>query len=331
MEASAPSAEVSSAPVEAPTATAPVMDAPSTDEAIPRIGRTPEESLSKDTPPQPQADLLAGEAVDIQPEPDPQIPSGEPIQTLEKWSDALPDELKGNPNITKYASVEDALKANLNLVKKLGEKGVMRPDENADADTWNAWYDHVGRPQTADGYTDYEPPVMKDAEGNEMPSFEIDQDVYKEAKQVFYEAGLDDNQAQKVMELYANTSLNQMEAEVKYTAEQANHAKGLLESEWGAEMGARVKTAINVMDKLGIRETLTEKGLLNDVGIVRMLDSIAGKIGEAKLTGDVSPAGGGFEQQMSEIKNHPAYHDKSHPDYQTLHNRRIALYAKKYN
>lgn len=325
-----PSTTETSAPVAntAPVATPSVDTGSEQPTEIPKIGQSSEVLLSAD----PSSILETQEA----PTPATDSPSGlipEVTDANKSWLDKfeVSEELRDNPNISKYKTLDDALKANVNLVKKLGEKGIMRPDENADAETWSAWYDHIGRPTDPDGYSDYEPPKMTDAEGNEISQFEIDKDVYKEAKSVFHEAGLTDSQAQKVMELYANTSIGQMDQEVKYSNEQATQTRAQLQKEWGAEMGAKVKTVQNVANKLGIMDTLVENGLANNYSMIKMLDTLSEKIGESKLTGDVSAHGGGFEATLKQIQSHPAYHDKSHPDYHTLQKRRIDLYARKHN
>ena len=329
--ASAPSAtpEASTAPVE--TSSAPVTDSQPAE--IPRIGESSETLLSKDTPQttQPSADLLGGVASQPEITTTGTVPEIKPENM--NWLDrhGISGELRGNPNISKYNSLEDALNANINLVKKLGEKGIMRPDENSDQATWDAWYDHVGRPQNADGYSDFEPPTMKDAEGNDIQSFEIDEKVYGEAKKTFHELGLTDAQHKGVMELFANTSMNQAEQDVGYRAEEAKQTRAMLEKEFGAEMNAKLKSAKNVADKLGIFDVIRDKGLANDFSVIMALNSIVDKVGESRLTGDVSPAGGGFDAEIKQIQSNPAYRDKSHPDYQTLHQREIDLYAKRYN
>jgi hypothetical protein len=45
----------------------------------------------------------------------------------EPWFNSLSEDLKTNPNITKYNSVEDLANANINLVSKLGTKSVELP------------------------------------------------------------------------------------------------------------------------------------------------------------------------------------------------------------
>lgn len=330
MEASAPSApEASTAPVE--TSSAPVTDSQPAD--IPRIGDSSETLLSKDTPQitQPTADLLGGEV--SQPEITTTGTAPEIKPENMNWLDRheVTGELRDNPNISKYNSLEDALNANVNLVKKLGEKGIMRPDENSDQATWDAWHDHVGRPQNPDGYSDFEPPTIKDAEGNDVQSFEIDEKVYGEAKKAFHELGLSNEQHKGVMELFANTSMNQAEQDVGYRAEEAKQTRAMLEKEFGAEMNAKLKSAKNVADKLGIFDVIRDKGLANDFSVIMALNNIVDKVGESRLTGDVSPAGGGFDAELKQIKSNPAYRDKTHPDYHTLHAREIALYDKRYN
>ena len=52
--------------------------------------------------------------------------------TPENWYDSLPDEYKSNSNVTKYKSQEEFLKGYVNLTKKIGEKGLKKPETDED-------------------------------------------------------------------------------------------------------------------------------------------------------------------------------------------------------
>jgi len=325
---SAPTADAGSAPV----ATAPVIDsAPVATPTAEPVSSGISQSVLDSAP----ADLLSGDPASIA-DPVATVPnSGIPIETSDanmNWMEKnnISQELRDNPNISKYKTLDDALNANANLVKKLGEKGIMRPDENASQEAKDAWFDHIGRPDNANGYTDFVPPMIMDGEGNETSAYEIDQEFYSEAKDFFYSIGATDEQQQALMDYHSKLELKRADADLAYTNEQATQTRATLEKEWGAKMGAKVTSAINIADKLGIKETLISKGLGNDLSIIKMLDSMGEMIGESRLTGDVSSSGGGFEAQLASVMASPAYSDKSHPDYHKMQKLRLDLYAKKY-
>lgn len=331
--------DTATAPTSAPTASAPVAEA-STSAPVADTTPTPSAETSPsavvDSNPTGGGESILSPSLTPTDTQDSSPASGVTIETTDanvNWMEkaGLNDDLRNNPNISKYNTLEDALNANVNLVKKLGEKGIMRPDENAGEDAWNAWYDHLGRPDSPEGYGDYEVPTEVDAEGNAHPLFEVDKDMYAEAKKEFYNMGLNPQQAKAVMDLYVNNSLSQANEDASYNAEVATQTRAKLEKEWGGEMKAKVTTAINIADKLGIKDTLISKGLGNDYEVIKMLDSIADKVGESRITGDVSAHGGGFHETLANLKKHPAYRDKSHPEHHAVRKREIDLYAKHYN
>jgi len=330
--------DTASAPTSAPTTSAPVADttssAPTVDTSISSVDSSPsaevnsnltggaESILSPSLTPNDTQDSSPASGITID-------QSDANVNWMEKAG--ISDDLRSNPNISKYNTLEDALNANVNLVKKLGEKGIMRPDENAGEDAWNAWYDHMGRPDSPEGYGDYEPPKEVDAEGNEYSMFEIDKDLYASAQEVFYKEGLNPQQAKAVMDLYVNSSLSQAQSDASYQSEMATQTRARLEKEWGGEMKANIQSAVNIMEKLGVKDTLISKGLGNDYDVIMALHSINQKVGESRITGDVSPSGGGFHQTLEALKSHPAYRDKSHPEHHSVRKREIDLYAKHYN
>ena len=60
-------------------------------------------------------------------------PTETPTETTpENWYDSLPDEYKSNPNVTKYKSQEELLNGHINLTKKIGEKGLTKPETDED-------------------------------------------------------------------------------------------------------------------------------------------------------------------------------------------------------
>lgn len=324
-----PTATASPEPSTAPVASTPVDTGSDQPAEIPRIGDSPEVLLSADP----------SEVRGTQPDTVQEVlgePSGTPRETTDanlNWMEKfeISQELRDNPNISKYNTLEDALNANVNLVKKLGEKGIMKPDDNADADTWAKWYDHVGRPQTPDGYTDFQAPTETDADGKSHALYELDKGLYSDAKKAFHEAGLDQRQHDAMMKFFTDYEIAKTNQEVAYNADQATQVRAQLEKEWGGETKANIQTAVNVAQKLDIMDTIVEKGLASDLSVIKMLHTLSSKIGEAKLTGDVSSHGGGFESTLAEIQSNPAYRDKSHPDYHRLHQREIQLYSKRYN
>ena len=317
-------APVASAPVDvAPVATpAPVVDSAPAPVAEPVATPAPAPTSMLDAPPEviaPVGDIQpAGDVIHVEPQ-------------VKDWREDLPLEYKNNPNINKYKSLDDLMNGQLNLVKKLGEKGIQIPSEDADQATWDAYYTRTGRPESSEDYSNWESELMVDAEGNELPKFDLDPEMYKEAKDHFHGMGLTDKQQLAVMGFYAKTQTQGQDAFVAEQAQMAQQAQSDLRQEFGDKYDSTLRSVSAVADSLGIKETLVANGLGNNADIIRMLHKVSGMVGESRLTGDVSPAGGGFDQSVEAIKTRMQGMNRSNPEWQTLENKRIALYAKHYN
>ena len=258
-----------------------------------------------------------------------QTPIEQSVST-EPWHSKLDGRFKDNPNINKYNSLEDALDGQLSLVKMIGSKGLVMPDENATTEDWDAFYAKTGRPESVDDYSDYKPNITVDDAGNEVGHFEFDPDGLKMAKKQFFENGMSDKQVQGAMKVYADITTQAQEEFIQQQSQEAQHTEATLRKAYGPEFDAKMKTFQAVSKSLGIQEDLVSMGLGNNLNVIRMLDTITEKIGESKITGDVSPSAGGYEAQMAAIKKSPGYRDKGHHNYQNLQDQRNALNKAKY-
>ena len=120
-------------------------------------------------------------------------PTETPTETTpENWYDSLPDEYKSNPNVTKYKSQEELLNGHINLTKKIGEKGLTKPETDED---WNNAYAFLGKPETIESYK-YTP-------NEELPDeIQLDEQMATSFKEVAHEIGLNPNQYEKLMSSY---------------------------------------------------------------------------------------------------------------------------------
>ncbi|NIJ34333.1 hypothetical protein [Sphingomonas oligoaromativorans] len=67
------------------------------------------------------------------------------------WMGSLPDDLKADPTLARYADVEKLARGALDL-KRQASSRIVKPDEGADDATWGAFYNQLGRPETPDKY-----------------------------------------------------------------------------------------------------------------------------------------------------------------------------------
>jgi len=264
---------------------------------------------------------------------DPSSPTENLIQNTDAnkpWTDSLPESFRDNVNVSKYKSMDDFMTGHMNAIKKLGEKGIERPTSDADQATWDAYYERIGRPTTPDGYTDWKPEEVLNADGTTTEMFTVDPEMYKGAREEFHRLGLNDEQAQGVMSLYANTSISQSQSQADIQNAMAAESQSKLRQEWGDKFDAKMKSLVGVADSLGIKQDLLDAKLGNNYNVIKMLDKIRGQMGEAQITGDNTITGGGFQDRLNQIMSHPAYKDKTHPDHHRMQQQRLDLYKQKY-
>jgi len=252
------------------------------------------------------------------------------IPQTQLWHETLSDEFKNSKNISKYNSLDEMLRGHENLSKKIGEKNLEMPGEDASTADWDKFYSKIGRPDSVDGYSKYEPDMVVDGEGNEIGAFEFDPDKLAEVQKRLHAKGASDSVMQEVMSSFAEISTQERVAALDLMDQKAKHAEGELRREYGDKYEAQMRSIGAIAETLGIKDTLLEAGLGNDLSVIRMLQGLGSKIGESNITGDARGAAGGFESRMAALKAHPAAKEKGHPEFHSIQSQITKLYKEKY-
>jgi hypothetical protein len=71
-----------------------------------------------------------------------------------EWLGGLPDDLKGDATLGRYADVEALARGHLET-KRLATSKLAVPAADAPPEAWDAFYTAAGRPESADGYGDF--------------------------------------------------------------------------------------------------------------------------------------------------------------------------------
>lgn len=229
----------------------------------------------------------------------------------------LSEDALGNEALTghlaRYDGLESALKGGFEAKQALSKKteGMIKlPGEDASDDERNAFYQQMGRPESADKYT-WQAPEGK----------ELDADSFAEYQKKFFEEGFSDKNFQFAMNAHLE---NEQAKEAQYQEYQANLAKeteATLKNEWGNEYPDNIKAALKVAESYKIVDALKETGLINHASIVKMLHGVALSTRE----GDIQGKTGGSGDTLESLKQHPGWHDKTHPEHNALIQRSIEL------
>lgn len=256
----------------------------------------------------------------------------ETIETpTENWYDAFPDEYKSNSNVTKYKTQEEFLKGYVNLNKKIGEKGLTKPETDED---WNNAYNFLGKPETIEGY-EYTP-------GEELPDeLKLNEQMATSFKAVAHEIGLNPNQYEKLMGSYM--AMNEQGFKTRQEQEQANllTSEKNLKEKWGQAYDQNIELAQNIVKKHDNGGELTKlletpfngSSLGNNPVLLNMLANVAkttmedgGLVGR----GAGIPTSEDLEAELGKLINHPAYLDGNNPEHNQVAKQVSNIYKKLY-
>jgi len=217
--------------------------------------------------------------------------------------------------LSRFKSAEEAVKSGYEARKKLGNatEGMVKvPGEDASEEEKAAFREAVGVPESPDKYS-WKPP-----EG-----MEVDQEIFQDRLGKLHEAGLSDAQVSQAMDLYAEEITRMNEDFQNHQAEIAKETEDSLRKEWGEKYDDNIKEARAVAEKYGVIEAMKETGMINQLGVIKMLHEVSRSTRE-----DGIDSGGGnmsASDELASLKENPAWTDKTHPEHRKLVERAVEL------
>ena len=241
------------------------------------------------------------------------------------WKQSISEQYRTNPNIEKFTEIDALAKSYINAVSMIGTDKIPLPGKTATDEQWNEVYNKLGRPESPDKYklelkTDVAP---------------VDENVIKGFAQNAHKLGLNNKQAQGILEFYKNTlesSAKEMSVNMEYAQEQAANE---LRSEWGRAYDDNLRKASAVaktyLEPELLDTQLRDGSRLGDnPKIIKAFANIANLLSEDKIVG----AEGNESMQPRDIEGEirqlttdrqGAYWNKMHPDHQKVVNQVLAL------
>ena len=162
----------------------------------------------------------------------------QPTQPLsgKTWKEAISQEYRSNPNIEKFTELDALAKSYINAVSMIGTDKIPLPGKSATDEQWNEVYNKLGRPESPDKYT-------LELKTDVAP---VDENVIKGFAQNAHKLGLNNKQAQGILEFYKST-LEGSAKEMSVNMESAQaEAANSLRSEWGKSYDANLRKAADV-------------------------------------------------------------------------------------
>ena len=232
------------------------------------------------------------------------------------WKEAISEEYRTDPNIEKFTEIDALAKSYINATKMIGQDKVAVPNENSTEDQWNEVYTKLGRPESADKY-------KLEANSEVVP---IDENAIKTFAETSHKLGLNNKQAQGILEYYKNMMEGTaQQSKIDSETSQAQ-AEQELRQEWGKSFDEnRKKAAAIAKANLGadfLDTTFLKDGsvLGNNPTVIKGFLKIANMMSEDPIVTTESESvdqGKNLEAEISQImndKSHP-YHVKGHPDH----------------
>ena len=118
--------------------------------------------------------------------------------TTSSWKESISEQYRNDPNIEKFTEIDALAKSYINATKMIGQDKVVIPTNNSTEEAWNDVYDKLGRPESAEKYS-------LDAK-SEVVNF--DEAAIKSFAEQSHKLGLNNKQAQGILEFYKNNYSN---------------------------------------------------------------------------------------------------------------------------
>ena len=261
----------------------------------------------------------------------PSVLSGDPKtetpETNTDWKVSLSDDVKADKSLENIKDINALAKSYIHAQKMVGSDKIPVPNKFATEDDWNAVYEKLGRPKTADGYK-FDLPQDK----------QVDEVSLKEFSSQAHKLGLLPSQAQGMVKFYNEiTAKSLQDADSKALTARETSTKEL-KQEWGQAFDQKVSQAATLAKSVGATElldtNLADGTKLGDHPVmIKAFAVLANKMGEDSIVQASGPTyltPNQIEKQIGELtQTDSAYWDKNHINHQAAVSEVLALREKK--
>jgi hypothetical protein len=245
----------------------------------------------------------------------PVSPTTEQPVAAKSWKEAISQEFRNDPNIEKFTEIDALAKSYINATHMIGKDKVAVPNQNSTEEQWNEIFDKLGRPESPDKYA-------LNIKSDVVP---LDNGAVKQFAENAHKLGLNNKQAQGVLEFYKNNMEGQAHQSKVDTETSQVQAEQELRKEWGRDFEANVKRA-GALAKANLNTEILDLELKNGMRVgdhpelIKGFAKIASMMSEDKIVSpesDSTNKSGDIESQISTITNNRQgpYWNKKHPDH----------------
>ena len=239
----------------------------------------------------------------------------QPTTVAKSWKDAISQEYRDDQNIQKFTEIDALAKSYINATKMIGQDKMVIPNNNSTDDQWNEVYEKLGRPESAEKY-------KLEAKSDVVP---MDEGAIKNFAEQSHKLGLNNKQAQGILEFYKNSMEGTAkQAQVDTETAQAQSTQELRQ-EWGRDFDAKIKQAASLA-KANIDSDVLDMPLQNGTRlgdhpeIIKGFAKIANMMSEDKIISTESENVNVTKDLQSEIATimndrKGPYWNRQHPDH----------------
>jgi hypothetical protein len=245
-------------------------------------------------------------------------PPAEPVAMIgtdgkftEKWREALPEDIRGEPSLQSFKDVQGLAKSLVNAQRMVGKNKVAIPGETSSAGEWEEFWKAAGRPETAADYQFKRPA--------EVPEEHWNAKLADEAQALFHKIGLSKKQAAALLQFNVNNLLTDIRTrEAEATAAMQGLTDGL-HKEWGAAYDEKVHLG-NVAIEQGtggegeFKDRVVER-FGNDPDFIRFAANLGAKFAEHGVKAAPTATPADIDMKISDLMNTDAYLKAGHPGH----------------
>ena len=231
------------------------------------------------------------------------------------WKETISEEFRNDPNIQKFTEIDALAKSYINATKMIGQDKMVVPNNNFTEDQWSDAYSKMGRPESADKYS-------LNIKSDVIP---FEETAIKSFQEQAHKLGLNNQQAQGVLDFYKNTTESSIQQSKVDTETAAAQAQQSLRQEWGREYDANISKAkslakANVSPEVLLMELKDGTRVGDHPEIVKGFAKIANLLSEDKIVSTEAEnmdRSTDIQQEIDQIMNDKTgpYWNKSHPNH----------------
>ena len=260
--------------------------------------------------------------------------SGDPVektpeQIQDDWKAGLSDDLRADKSLENIKDISSLAKSYIHAQRLVGADKIPVPNKFATEKDWDAVYEKLGRPKTADEY-----------KYNLSEDQKVDTEALKNFSSQAHKLGLLPTQAQGVVSYYNEMIGKQLADAESVSTSQREKAMTELKTEWGQAYDQKLQKANTVVSSVfpkGIMSMNLEDGTKfgDHPEVIKAFAALGEKMGEddiIKSDGPVYMTPKEIEKQIGELQQPgSAYWDKNHPNHDTAVQEVQTLIQKKNN